>query len=85
MIPFFSTGSYMGPMATQMHGADVAMLVGLPVSAITYLLTCRSLDLKTELRQVATADRDLEPPAAIHPNPPDSRREEFRLSQRSAS
>jgi polysaccharide pyruvyl transferase WcaK-like protein len=75
----------MGPIAVRMHGADVAMLVGLPVSAITYLVACRSLDLETELRQVANADRDLEPPAAIHPNPSDSRGAEFRLSQRSAS
>jgi NCS1 family nucleobase:cation symporter-1 len=85
MIPFFSTDFYMGPIAVRMHGADVAMLVGLPVSAITYLVACRSLDLETELRQVANADRDLEPPAAIHPNPSDSRGAEFRLSQRSAS
>jgi NCS1 family nucleobase:cation symporter-1 len=47
-----------------MQGADVAMLIALPVSAITYLLACRSLDLETEMRQVASADRDLEPTAA---------------------
>jgi nucleobase:cation symporter-1, NCS1 family len=64
MIPFFSTGFYMGPIARQMQGADVAMLIGLPVSAIAYLLACRSLDLETERRQVACADRDLEPAAA---------------------
>jgi nucleobase:cation symporter-1, NCS1 family len=64
MIPFFSTSFYMGPIARQMQGADVAMLIGLPVSAITYLLACRSLDLETEMRQVASADRDLEPTAA---------------------
>jgi NCS1 family nucleobase:cation symporter-1 len=64
MIPFFSTGFYTGPIARQMQGADVAMLIGLPVSAITYLLACRSLDLKTEMRQVASADKDLEPAAA---------------------
>ena len=64
MIPFFSTGFYVGPIARQMQGADVAMLIGLPVSAITYLLACRSLDLETEMRQVAIADRDLEPTAA---------------------
>ena len=56
MIPFFSTGLYVGPVAMLMHGADVSMLVGLPVSAITYLIACRSLDLETELRQVACAD-----------------------------
>jgi NCS1 family nucleobase:cation symporter-1 len=84
MIPFFSTGFYVGPVAMLMHGADVSMLVGLPVSAITYLIACRSLDLETELRQVASADKDLEPPTATHPNPSDSQCEELRLSQRSA-
>jgi nucleobase:cation symporter-1, NCS1 family len=64
MTPFFSTGFYMGPIARQLQGADVAMLLGLPVSAITYLLACQSLDLETEMRQVASADRDLEPTAA---------------------
>jgi len=33
MIPFFSTGVYTGPVAAALGGADVAMLVGLPVSA----------------------------------------------------
>jgi purine-cytosine permease-like protein len=65
MIPFFSTGFYLGPFARLMGGADVAMLVGLPVAAITYLIACRSLDLATEMRQVALADRDLEPQVAI--------------------
>jgi nucleobase:cation symporter-1, NCS1 family len=69
MIPFFSTGFYMGPIARWMQGADVAMLVGLPVAAITYLLACRSLDLETERRQVASADRYLEPGPAARPNP----------------
>ncbi len=64
MIPFVSTGFYMGPIARLLQGADVAMLVGLPVSAVIYLLACRSMDIETELRQVAIADRDLEPGAA---------------------
>ncbi len=53
MIPFFSTGLYSGPVARALGGADVAMLVGLPVSAMIYLVACRSLDLEAE----GSADR----------------------------
>jgi hypothetical protein len=37
------------------------MLVGLPVSALIYMIACHSVDLEAELRQVAFADRDLDP------------------------
>jgi NCS1 family nucleobase:cation symporter-1 len=65
MIPFFSTGFYRGPVARLLGGADVAMLVGLPVSGAIYLLACRSLDLQSEMRFIEIADRGLEPP--VHP------------------
>jgi purine-cytosine permease-like protein len=61
MIPFFSTGIYRGPVANLLGGADVAMLVGLPVSTVIYVLACRSLDLDADRRQAETADRGLEP------------------------
>lgn len=63
MVPFFSTGLYTGPVARALGGADIAMLVGLPVSAAIYVLTCRSLDLQGEIRAIAIADRDLDPDA----------------------
>ena len=63
MIPFFSTGIYEGPVARALGGADVAMLVGLPVATIIYVIACRSLDLKTERQQAAIADRGLDPDA----------------------
>jgi len=63
MIPFFSTGLYTGPVARALGGADIAMLVGLPVAAAVYLLACRSLDLEAERRRVAVADAGLEPQA----------------------
>jgi len=63
MIPFFSTGIYRGPVATALGGADIAMLVGLPVSTIIYLIACRSLDVKTEARLVTVADQGLDPDA----------------------
>jgi len=61
MIPFFSTGMYTGPIAHALGGADVAMLVGLPVAAGVYLLTCRSIDLEHDRRLAAAADVGLEP------------------------
>jgi NCS1 family nucleobase:cation symporter-1 len=61
MIPFFSTGIYTGPVARALGGADVAMLVGLPVSAAVYLFTCRSLDLAADRLQAETADIGLDP------------------------
>jgi NCS1 family nucleobase:cation symporter-1 len=60
MIPFFSTGFYVGPIARRLGGADLAMIIGLPVSAITYLLACRSMDLTAERSRAIEADRGLE-------------------------
>ena len=63
MIPFFSTDIYRGPVATALGGADIAMLVGLPVSTIIYVVACRSLDVDAERRLVEVADRGLDPDA----------------------
>jgi purine-cytosine permease-like protein len=60
MIPFFSTGLYRGPIARALGGADIAIVVGLPVSALIYMAACRSLDLDTELRQISVADAGLD-------------------------
>ena len=60
MIPFFSTDAWQGPAARALGGADIAMLVGLPVAALVYIYLCRHLDLKRELEQIRVADRDLE-------------------------
>ena len=75
MIPFWSTGFYVGPIARLLGGADLAMIVGLPVSGITYLLACRSLDLEAERARAIEADRGLdgsaEPPrSATHADSP---------------
>jgi nucleobase:cation symporter-1, NCS1 family len=61
MVPFFSTGIYRGPVARALGGADIAMLIGLPVSALVYLLACRSMDLQADRRQAAAADVGLDP------------------------
>jgi NCS1 nucleoside transporter family len=61
MIPFFSTGIYSGPVAHALGGADIAMLVGLPVAAGVYLLACRAMDLDQDRRWAAAADVGLDP------------------------
>ncbi|MGH8139745.1 MAG: purine-cytosine permease family protein [Steroidobacteraceae bacterium] len=60
MIPFFSTGLYTGPVARALGGADIAMLVGLPVAAAVYLLACRSFDAARDRHLAAGADAGLE-------------------------
>lgn len=60
MVPFFKTGLYTGPVAEALGGADISMLVGLPVSAATYLWLCRSLDLTSEFARIDELDRNLE-------------------------
>jgi NCS1 nucleoside transporter family len=60
MIPFFSTGLYTGPVAAALGGADIAMLVGLPVSALVYVLACRSLDVHSDRRAALAADHGLD-------------------------
>ncbi|HEY2682586.1 MAG TPA: cytosine permease [Steroidobacteraceae bacterium] len=60
MIPFFSTGVYMGSVARALDGADIAMLVGLPVAALVYMIACRSLDLAADRTQAEAADVGLD-------------------------
>jgi NCS1 nucleoside transporter family len=61
MIPFFSTDRYQGPVARALGGADIAMLVGLPVAAAVYLLACRSMNIEQDRRQALAAEVGLEP------------------------
>ncbi len=63
MIPFFSTGFYRGPIAEALGGADLAMLVGLPVSTVVYLIACRSMDVAGEIKAAIAADVGLDPNA----------------------
>ena len=60
MIPFFKTELFVGPVAQALGGADISMLIGLPVSAAVYLILCRSLDLSGEMAQIEALDRNLE-------------------------
>jgi len=69
MIPFFSTELWRGPVARALGGADIAMVVGLPVSAAVYLLLCRSIDLAHDRRRAAAADVGLDPDDAAGAQP----------------
>ncbi|HEX4150799.1 MAG TPA: cytosine permease [Steroidobacteraceae bacterium] len=61
MIPFFSVpGLYVGPVAQRLGGADIAMLVGLPVSTVIYLWNCRSFDVRADRRLAEAADVGLD-------------------------
>lgn len=65
MIPFFSiSGLYVGPVAKRLGGADVAMLVGLPVATVVYLWACRSFDVVADRLRADAADVGLDPDAA---------------------
>jgi purine-cytosine permease-like protein len=59
MIPFFSTGLYTGPIARALGGADIAMVIGLPVSACAYLWSCRTLNRAADQALAQAADADL--------------------------
>ena len=43
MVPFFSTSLYVGAAARALGGADISMLIGLPVSAFCYLACCQAM------------------------------------------
>ena len=64
MIPFFSTEHFKGPVARALGGADIAMLIGLPVSALVYILACSSLDVLSDRHRCHAADAGLDPDAA---------------------
>ncbi len=49
MVPFFSTPWFTGPIARSISGVDISFFVGLAVSAATYALVSRSLDVEVEL------------------------------------
>lgn len=81
MIPFFyiydaSAGKevFVGPIARMLDGVDIAWLVGLLVSGLTYFILSRSLDLQAERRVIdAISEADIlsaaRPCAAPQPRP----------------
>lgn len=58
MVPFFSTAFFTGPIAAELGGADIAMFIGLPVSAVLYVILARGIDPEEE-RVKAEASKEL--------------------------
>ena len=65
MVPFFSTPIFTGPVASAISGADLSVLVGIPVAAILYYVLASGVDRKTELATVAASNADLEKEFAL--------------------
>jgi purine-cytosine permease-like protein len=53
MVPFFVTAPYVGPIAKSLGSVDYSLFVGLPVSAIAYIILSKGLDLKKEAAMAA--------------------------------
>jgi purine-cytosine permease-like protein len=60
MVPCFKTGLYTGPVAQALGGADISMLIGLPVSGLFYYWVARRADLAAEFAQIPALDANLE-------------------------
>jgi purine-cytosine permease-like protein len=58
MIPFFVTVPFTGSIAASLGGVDYSLFIGLPVSAIVYLILARGIDLKKEA-ELAKAEGSL--------------------------
>lgn len=65
MVPFFVTADWQGPVARALGGADIAMIIGLPVSAGLYLWSHRGFDPAAEKIRVDAADAGLEDGTAV--------------------
>jgi NCS1 family nucleobase:cation symporter-1 len=65
MIPFFSTPIFTGPVANALGGADISVLVGLPVAAILYYALARGVDRTAELDTVRRSNAELEKEFAL--------------------
>ncbi|MGH8348941.1 MAG: cytosine permease, partial [Pseudomonas sp.] len=60
MVPFMSLSFYTGPMAQALGGADIAFIIGLPVSGIGYWLLSRNLHVSQEARVIQASEKLLE-------------------------
>lgn len=64
MIPFMYLSFFQGPIAVALGGVDIAFFVGIPVGGLIYWIFCRGMDLESERKIIALADRDLDSFAA---------------------
>lgn len=65
MIPFFSTPIFTGPIAQSLAGADLSLLVGLPVAALVYYFLARDVDRSEERRLAERSNAVLEGEPAL--------------------
>lgn len=66
MVPFFTLGFYVGPVAQALGGADVSFAIGLAVSGGLYYLLTRNLDLTAEEEARRRSELELEGSADPH-------------------
>jgi purine-cytosine permease-like protein len=59
VLPTLGSWSYTGFMVSKVNGVDIAWMVGLAASSITYLVLARSLDLSAELEPMRISDQEL--------------------------
>ena len=60
MVPFMSLSFFTGSAARWLQGADIAFVIGLGVSALTYWLMAHGLDRKAEAQAIINSERLLE-------------------------
>lgn len=66
MLPFLSTSKYTGFVASDLHGADISLFIGLPVAGILYYVLAQSLDVEAETRIAEAEAAELEEIARQH-------------------
>jgi nucleobase:cation symporter-1, NCS1 family len=59
VLPTLGSWSYTGFMVAKVNGIDIAWMVGLVVSSVTYLILARSLDLDKEREAQRVSDQEL--------------------------
>lgn len=65
MLPFFSTPIFTGAIANALNGADLSVLVGIPVAAILYYVLAQGVNRTAELATVQTSNAELEKEFAL--------------------
>jgi len=60
MVPFMVVGSYVGPVAVLLGGADFSFLVGLVVAGLLYYLLNRNVDRSAEDRAIGASNMELD-------------------------
>jgi purine-cytosine permease-like protein len=59
VLPTLGNWSYTGFMVDKVNGVDIAWMVGLVASSVTYLVLARSLDLDAEREAQRISDQEL--------------------------